>query len=75
MYRYNISQGNKYPVLILVPSSTTEYYSAERHENHELLIVNVSLKEVMTDMINETNETIENIWNIISENSDRALCI
>lgn len=75
MYGYNKCQNNKYPMLIIIPSEVTEFptdfNNPYYHDEHELLILKVSLKDITTDVINKTKKTILDIHNIVSKKSNR----
>ena len=76
MYEYNECQNNQYPVIILVPSDDTTIVSEpRRHKEIELIIAKISLREVIKDVVENTDCVINKIYDIISTNSIRNLSI
>ena len=74
MYEYNECQNNQYPVIILIPSNETLIVSEpRRHKDIELLISKISLKDIMKDVIEHSNNVINKIHDIIEFNSNRNL--
>ena len=74
MYEYNECQNNQYPVIILVPSDDTTIVSEpRRHKEIELIIAKISLREVIKDVVENTDCVINKIYDIISTNSIRNL--
>ena len=74
MYEYNECQNNQYPVVILVPSNDTSIVSEpRRHKEKELLIAKISLKDVIKDVVDNTNNVIKEIYYIIEKKSNRNL--
>lgn len=74
MYEYNECQNNQYPVIILIPSNETLIVSEpRRHKDIELLISKISLKDIMKDVIEHSNNVINKIHEIIEFNSNRNL--
>jgi hypothetical protein len=75
MYGYNEAQNDKYPMIIIIPSENTEFptnfENPYLHNNHELLILKVSLKDITSDVINKTKKSILDIHNIVSKESNR----
>jgi hypothetical protein len=74
LYDYNECQDDKYPVLILVPSTTTEIYGEpRRHKSKELLVVKVSVADIISDVTLDDSKTLSKLYNLISENSERVV--
>jgi len=70
MYQYNTAFGNQYPMVIFIPSTKTQRHLIRRMQNFELFIIKVSLEEVVKDVIDNTNNTIDKIHLYLS-NSER----
>jgi hypothetical protein len=72
LYEYNECQNDMFPIMILVPSMITEFFSVKRHKQKELLIVKLSIEDVMNDVIYDDNNILRNLHNMICENSERT---
>ena len=71
LYEYNECQNDKYPLVVLIPQDQTEYIDNLEHKLHELVMMKISLKDVISDVINKGNKCISDIHNILSQKSKR----
>jgi hypothetical protein len=73
LYEYNECQNDMYPIMILVPSMTTELHKEpRRHKQKELLVVKLSVEDVISDVAYDTNNVLNFLYKMISEKSERA---
>jgi hypothetical protein len=57
--------------MILVPSMVTEFFGVKRHKQKELLVIKLSIEDVMNDVAYDSNDVLNNLYQMISENSER----
>lgn len=69
MYQYNIAFGNKYPMVIFVPSMKTQRAYIRRHASYELFVIKISIEEVINDVINNTNNVISNVHHMLESSA------
>ena len=69
MYQYNIAFGNKYPMVIFVPSMKTQRSFIRRHASYELFVVKISIEEVINDVINDTKNVISRVHHMLESSS------
>ena len=69
MYQYNIAFGNKYPMVIFVPSMKTQRAYIRRHASYELFVIKISIEEVINDVINNTNNVISNVHHMLESST------
>lgn len=72
-YQYNEAFSNKFPILILAPAVETAYYTKKRHKDFEILIVKLSIKEIINDVMNDSTICLDKIYEIIQKQSNRKL--
>jgi hypothetical protein len=71
LYEYNECQNDMFPIMILVPSMVTEFFGVKRHKQKELLVIKLSIEDVMNDVAYDSNDVLNNLYQMISENSER----
>jgi hypothetical protein len=69
MYQYNIAFGNKYPMVILVPSMKTQRSFIRRHASYELFVIKVSIEEVINDVVSDTKSVISKVHRMLESSS------
>ena len=69
MYQYNISFGNKYPMVILVPSMKTQRSFIRRHASYELFVIKVSIEEVINDVVSDTKSVISKVHHMLESSA------
>jgi len=74
-FEYNIAFENKYPMIIFAPSNETKYYT-KKTQNYkgdifELLIIQISVEDVIKDILNKTTITLDKIYNILPKHTKR----
>ena len=70
MYEYNIALGNKYPMVIFVPSMKTQRTYIRRRSIYELFVVKISIEQVIEDVMNNTDNVIRSVHKML-ESSER----
>jgi len=79
LYQYNQGTEYKYPVVVFIPTTETYFYdpnntgipSYSSDYQCELIVIGLSLKDVIEDVINGTNVCIEKVQKIIKKKTDR----
>lgn len=71
MHEYNEATENKYTMAVFIPSDKTAKYRIKRQNVKELIVITLSLEEVILDVINNTNITIEKVHTILAKSSRR----
>jgi hypothetical protein len=79
LYQYNQGTKYKYPVVVFIPATSTHFYDpnntglATYSADYmcELIVMGLSLKEVIEDVINNTNISIEKVQDVIKNKTDR----
>jgi hypothetical protein len=69
MYQYNIAFGNKYPMVIFVPSMKTQRSFIRRHASYELFVVKISIEEVISDVMNDTKIVISRVHHMLESSA------
>ncbi len=70
MYDYNITLGNKYPMVILVPSMNTQRTYIRKRGIYELFVIKISIEQVVEDVMNKTDNVIKSVHKML-ESSER----
>lgn len=70
MYEYNIALGNKYPMVIFVPSMKTQRSYIRKRSIYELFVVKISIQDVIEDVMNNTDNVIKSVHKML-EASER----
>jgi hypothetical protein len=65
MYDYNIALGNKYPMVIFVPSMKTQRTFIRRRSVYELFVVKISIEDVLYDVMNGTDNLISTVHEML----------
>jgi len=72
MYQYNESTGNIYPMVIFVPvHEETKYHGKIALNKFELIIIKLSLKDTILDVINKTTVCIDKTHEILPKVTKR----
>lgn len=71
MYFYNQIIDNKYPMCVFQPWKITKRKVWRRHQNFELLIFMLSVKDVIEDSMSNSDRCITRIQELISKNTNR----
>lgn len=75
---YNSIQDNFYPMVILVPSDRTYIpprgakYGDNIDDKRELIIINISIKDIINDYIDKTNYVLSQVHMLIKKRSKRV---
>ena len=74
MYLYNQLIRNKYPMCVFIPSSVTRRIDVREQGEFELLVFNLSVKDVIQDAIDKNSRiTVERIHDLILKNCNKYL--
>ena len=71
MREYNIKSDNLYPMVILVPSETTNFEEGRSEEDLELVILNISVQTAIDSAINNNDRLITQVHEILRKFSRR----
>jgi hypothetical protein len=73
MYTYNQAQENVYPMVVFAPDQSTKYHDIRQSplQEEELIVIQLSLEEVIKDIMNDTKICIEKVQDIISKATQR----
>jgi hypothetical protein len=74
---YNLIQENIYPMIVLVPSNRTyipmrgSKYGDDVNDMRELIIINISIKDIINDYLDKTFKVLSEVHMLISKRSKR----
>lgn len=68
---YNTLTDNKYPMVVLVPTSRTGLIQVRKEDPWELIILQVSVKEAIRDAIYAKDTTARRVYTLIDKYTDR----
>jgi len=71
MYAYNQAINNQYPMCVFVPSSNTTRVDVRRHGDFELIVFKISVKDAISDAVNNSDRIISKIQMLVSKNTRR----
>ena len=66
-FLYDRATENQYNIIVFIPSDKTEIIGFKKSDLDELITMNLSLKDVLSDMINKTNKCITDVQNLIND--------